>query len=507
MIRPSWAARMWGSARRASRMGATTIVSRAARASSSSTSSMAPVAEKPALLTMMVGRYFRMTRAQACASVTSRMAVSTVSPTDPAASVTAAAFARVRTVPTERTPRRASSSAVASPMPEFAPVVTATRAVVIESPDRSTVASTVAGIQCCPSGIGRPSVVGRLDDVHGLIREADGLADRFSCRGDVQTNAPAHHDLPAVYSEWLGQDGFQAQCEFRQPCEGDPLGADGELVASEPSEAVLWTQAGAHPVRRIEEDLVSGVVAERVVDRFEAVEVDVQYADVGHRPPARLRPQGPLEHLGEEFTIAEPGEGIVGGAMGEILLGSDPAADVDVGDHRPTRRSPGGGATGVEPSADGRGRARVLTIALDSLAGQHGLQAREHFFGIRTAGFRCAHTDVPVVDAHSGGLGATAIVQREHPPGSVDGNDGSSGVENRRGVGQGSEDVRGEAGIYEHARSRWHTMIIGAVAQKVNQFRQDCWCGSPLHRLPPDSCLHSSPRTSLRLLGSRGLPS
>ena len=45
--------------------------------------------------------------------------------------VTALAFALERTVPTDRSPRRASSRVVARPMPEFAPVVRATGSPVI----------------------------------------------------------------------------------------------------------------------------------------------------------------------------------------------------------------------------------------------------------------------------------------------------------------------------------------------------------------------------------------
>jgi hypothetical protein len=123
-------------------------------------------------------------------------------------------------------------------------------------------------------------VVGRLDDVHGSIRQANGFTDGFSCGRDVEADASAHHDLIAVYPVWLGEDGFQAQGELRQSFGLNALRADGEFIASDASNAVLWTQLGTHSVGRVEKYLVSGVVTECVVDRFETIEVDVQHADV-----------------------------------------------------------------------------------------------------------------------------------------------------------------------------------------------------------------------------------
>src|SRR5262245_24672048 len=129
-MRPPPAARMCGTARRASRIGATTIVSRTRRASSSLTSSTAPVAGWPALLTSPQGRRVSMARAHAWGSVTSRSTVSTSTPARAAASATRLAFSRERTLPTERKPRRASSTTVARPLPELAPVVSTVRVIV-----------------------------------------------------------------------------------------------------------------------------------------------------------------------------------------------------------------------------------------------------------------------------------------------------------------------------------------------------------------------------------------
>src|SRR5579859_861326 len=130
-IRPPCCSRMWGRARRASRVGPRTMVSNARRASSSPTSSMAPLAATPALLTRPYGLSSSITSSHRRASVTSSITVRTLTPASRAARETALALAVERTPPTTLKPRLASSTMVASPMPVPAPVT-------------STVLSTVA---------------------------------------------------------------------------------------------------------------------------------------------------------------------------------------------------------------------------------------------------------------------------------------------------------------------------------------------------------------------------
>jgi len=160
-----------------------------------------------------------------------------------------------------------------------------------------------------------------------------------------------------------------------------------------------------------------------------------------------------VQLLGEQNAIAQPREGIVGRSMGQVLLGSDPPADVHVGGHCPTGRSPDWGDARVEPSANGRGGAGVFPIVLDGLAREYGLETREHFLSILAAALCGPSTDVQVVDAYPGGFGPTTVIERKHAPDPVHGDDGSQAVENRRGVRQGIQDFRGKARYYEHARS------------------------------------------------------
>ena len=63
----------------------------------------------------------------------------------------------------------------------------------------------------------------------------------------------------------------------------------GELVAAEPRERVAAPERAAQPLGDVAQQPVAVVVAERVVDLLEAVEVDQQQAD---RPAAQPHPRG-----------------------------------------------------------------------------------------------------------------------------------------------------------------------------------------------------------------------
>src|SRR6266581_1326381 len=114
-------------ARRARRIGPSTIVSIARRASSSVTSSIAPLAGTPALFTSPKGLSSSMTALHCRASVTSSVTVRTLTWAARAARVTLLAFEGLRTPPTGVKPRRASSIRVASPIPVPAPVTSTVR--------------------------------------------------------------------------------------------------------------------------------------------------------------------------------------------------------------------------------------------------------------------------------------------------------------------------------------------------------------------------------------------
>ena len=93
---------------------------------------------------------------------------------------------------------------------------------------------------------------------------------------------------------------------------------DRELVASEAGDGV----ARAHDRREQpgcpQQDAVTDVVAEGVVDRLESVEVSEAEGD---RPPrSGCRGQGVLNPVVEERTVGQPGELVVEGQMAKVGL-------------------------------------------------------------------------------------------------------------------------------------------------------------------------------------------
>ena len=54
-------------------------------------------------------------------------------------------------------------------------------------------------------------------------------------------------------------------------------GDDGEFVAAEPRDEIVAAHDAAQPLRDVEDQLVADMVAERVVDVLEVVEVDVEH--------------------------------------------------------------------------------------------------------------------------------------------------------------------------------------------------------------------------------------
>ena len=87
---------------------------------------------------------------------------------------------------------------------------------------------------------------------------------------------------------------------------GDLLDQDGELVAAEAPGEVDGADRGRQARRHLDEQLVTGAVAEPVVDRLEAVEVDEQHGHVVAVVVARRRPR------------ARPGRGTGCGWAGSV---------------------------------------------------------------------------------------------------------------------------------------------------------------------------------------------
>ena len=200
--------------------------------------------------------------------------------------------------------------------------------------------------------------------VGGLLA---GVADRDAGGG-------AQGQLPAVQDERRGQ---------RPP---DPLGGpdgallgvragdeDGELVAAEAGHQVARPHRVGEPLGHDAQQLVADVVALRVVDRLEAVQVEEQHADL--RAVQRHLQRG-LDLRAEQRPVGQPGEPVRVRLLGQLLLEPAALGDVagvehqaaDVGVVRPAR----------SPSSRCRTRRRTWRqIGKSRVTGRPGLRAAE----------------------------------------------------------------------------------------------------------------------------------
>src|SRR3954462_188719 len=85
--------------------------------------------------------------------------------------------------------------------------------------------------------------------------------------------------------------------------------ADDELVAPEPGDRVDLAQRHVEPLGDHAEERVAGLVAERVVDLPEAVEVDEQHGAYAAVPSGLG--DGPFDTVAEEHPIGETGQRVV----------------------------------------------------------------------------------------------------------------------------------------------------------------------------------------------------
>ena len=106
----------------------------------------------------------------------------------------------------------------------------------------------------------------------------------------------------------------------------DLLQQHDELVAAEPRDDVARAQAFAQARAHLAQQHVAGLVAERVVDDLEAVEVDEQHRELAVVAPRRLDRQP--EQLREHHAIRQAGEAVVRREVLDALLGALARRDV-----------------------------------------------------------------------------------------------------------------------------------------------------------------------------------
>ena len=195
---------------------------------------------------------------------------------------------------------------------------------------------------------------------------------------------------------------------------GDAVEQHRELVAAEAGDGVRRADGRLEPARDRDQQPVSHVVAERVVDELEAVEVEEQHGGRGGRLGALGAADRLVEAVEEQHAVGQPGQGVVHRVVLEALLGLLAVGDVGlaaddaqraavlVADRHPAREHPavgavavldpvlvlevvaGAGQVGVERLGE-RG-AVVLVDAAEPLAGrvaQLGLAVAEHLLPAR----------------------------------------------------------------------------------------------------------------------------
>ena len=109
---------------------------------------------------------------------------------------------------------------------------------------------------------------------------------------------------------------------------GLAMGDDGEFVAAEARHQILAAHDAAQPLGDVEDELVADVMAERVVDVLEVIEVDVEHGR-GRAAGAHVVDHG-FEPLAEIDAVGQAADRIVQGEMAQLrfagpdLLGGAP---------------------------------------------------------------------------------------------------------------------------------------------------------------------------------------
>jgi hypothetical protein len=180
-----------------------------------------------------------------------------------------------------------------------------------------------------------PALAGGLRGVHrgvGVPQQGVGVG-RVARAGGGDADARADGDLPAGDRDGLGDRLDQAV--------GDALGVadavqvveeDRELVPAEAGDGVVGPQRRGEPAGDGDEQLVPGLVAVRVVDLLEAVEVDEEDGEGGRDALAARAGERVRDPVGEQRAVGQAGQRVVHRPVDEQAAGAR-----EVVDHRVER--------------------------------------------------------------------------------------------------------------------------------------------------------------------------
>ena len=112
--------------------------------------------------------------------------------------------------------------------------------------------------------------------------------------------------------------GISISCRIFDPASFGPFGIrlgqqDGELVAAKPCHGVRLTKRGTQPRRHDLQHLIAGVMSERVVDVFEAVEIENQQRQRTHLALGLEQPL--VQSIVKQGSVREVGQLVVKGEI------------------------------------------------------------------------------------------------------------------------------------------------------------------------------------------------
>ncbi len=334
---------------------------------------------------------------------------------------------------------------------------------------------------------------GRRGPVRGPLHHADRRGDRQPLPGQVERLLDRGQDAAGQVRELFGAGGV--------------LDQQRELVAAEPGHQVAAGAAVAglvgalgQPGGHRGQQPVADAVAEGVVDRLEAVQVQVAQADpAGAAVLVRGRLQGGGEPLEEQRPVGQPGHRVV--HLEVPQPGLEVAAVADVGDGQQHVPGPGDGAEGD------LGPQRVPVGVFEPAgAAQSGLPAAQHLLvGLPGPGLGAE------VDEVGGALldEGVRLGAQEGGQGGVGGDDAAAAVDDGHGevgsVEGGPVVAQFGLGVGRRGRHDRHCLVTLRNGRSDAVGRRTGFIRGSAHRwLPQCSCV--SVQESVPIIEAAGRP-
>ena len=157
----------------------------------------------------------------------------------------------------------------------------------------------------------RAVLAGSLGLIEGDVRVSEQLSgDRPVPFGDADTGGHLERHVARRDGERGPQDLDDSLCHHLcTRSQRGSLDQHHELVASQSANGLALAQGAGHSGRHSGQQLIAGLVAERVVDILEVVKIEEQRCDVG------VLPAGAGKHLlgsvEDQGAVGESGEGVM----------------------------------------------------------------------------------------------------------------------------------------------------------------------------------------------------